>query len=102
MNIVNTNSKEFRIVATTSRGGAILKKFITKFVPPGNNIVTNDWTGYNFLNDNGYIRYEHSHGAGDFAEGEESNAHSEGLWGNLKGDIFSKYHSIPAKIFFIF
>ena len=103
MNIVNTNSKEFRIVATTTgREGDILKKFITKFVPPDNNIVTDGWVSYNFLNDNGYARYEHNHGSGDFGEGEESTSHSEGLWDNIKGDIISTYYSIPCKDFLYF
>ncbi len=75
MNIVNTNSKEFRIVATTTRDWNILKKFITKLVPLGNKIVTDSWAIYNFLNDNGYVRYEHNHGEGDFCVGEESTSH---------------------------
>ena len=68
MNIVNTNSKEFRIVATTTRDWDILKKFITKLVPLGNKIVTDSWAVYDFLNNNGYVRYEHNHGEGEAEE----------------------------------
>ena len=102
LNVVNTDSKEFRIVATTSRDGEILKKFITKFVPSDSKIVTDGWSGYNFLNDNGYVRYEHNHGAGDFGEGKESTSHYEGLWVKLKEDIISTYHCIPCKNFLYF
>ena len=71
-------------------------------MPTGSKIVTDGWPGYNFLNDNGYVRYEHNHDAGDLGEGEESTSHSEGLWGNLKGDIISTYHCIPCKDFLYF
>ena len=54
LDIVNTNTKYFRILASKNRDADTLQEFISKFVPAGNNIVTDGWTGYNFLNKNGY------------------------------------------------
>ena len=57
LNLVNTNTKDFRIVATKNGDEATLRKFITKFISPSNNIVA-DWRrGCNFLVNNGYLYY---------------------------------------------
>jgi len=102
LNIINTSTKEFRILATKNRDGNTLKKFIMKYVPPGNNIVTDGWSGYNFLNRNGYIRYEHNHAQGNFGRGVQSTSHSENIWNIFKSDIKANYKSIPCKDFLLF
>ena len=62
LNIINTINKEYRISITLSRDTPHLKKFINTYIPPGNNIITNRWSSYNFLNNLGYRRLEHNHG----------------------------------------
>ena len=42
LNIINTINKEFRIAVTLSIDTHNLKKFITTYVPQGNNIITED------------------------------------------------------------
>ena len=58
VNVINTNTKEFRLEVTKSREAINLKKLklISKFIPPGNYIITDGWSGYNWLNDHGYTR----------------------------------------------
>ena len=60
LNLVNTTTKDFRLVVTKNRNTKTLQKFICKYVPPGNNIVTDRWNGYNFLNNIGYTRPLHA------------------------------------------
>ena len=45
-----------------SRDTPHLKKFITTYAPPGNNIITEGCNSYNFLNNLGYLRLNHNHG----------------------------------------
>ena len=40
----NTINKEYRISINLSRDTAHLKKFITTYVPPGNNIIIEGWS----------------------------------------------------------
>lgn len=64
MGLINTSSKEFRILATKNNDSQTLKNFITKFIPSGSNIITESWIGYNFLGQNEYASYQHIHTAG--------------------------------------
>ena len=64
--MINTINKEFRIAVTLSRDTHNLKKFIATYVPQGNNIISDRWSAYNFLNDLGYCRLEHNHGRHDW------------------------------------
>ena len=43
-----------------------MKEFITKYIPRGNNIITDGFSAYNFLNYNnsGYRHFRHIHGGG--------------------------------------
>ena len=40
LDIVNTDTKDFRILTVKNHDSDTLQNFITKFVPTGNNIVT--------------------------------------------------------------
>lgn len=100
LNIINTATKEFRIMVTLNRDTANLKKFITYFVPAGNNIITDKWSAYNFLNELGYRRVEHDHGRHDWGYGYESTSHSENIWNVLQSEIKQTYRSIQNKDFF--
>ena len=68
------------------RNSSVLKRFIIENVEEGNNIITDRWTGYNFLDHPGskYIRIVHNNGAVDFGFGFISTSHIEGLWSHLK------------------
>ena len=77
------------------------KILLLNFIPTGNNIVTDGWIGYNFLNNIGYTRYEHNHGRGDWGNGEESTS-SETIWSVLKGGIIDTYKAIQNKDFMFF
>ena len=99
LNLVNTTTKDFRLVVTKNRNTETLQKFICKYIPPGNNIVTDGWNGYNFLNNIGYTRYMHNHSRGDFGRGRESTSYAETLWSQLKDGIKSTYKTIQNKDF---
>ena len=100
LNIINTVNKDFRINVTLSRDTPNLKKFITYFVPPGNNIITDGWSSYNFLNELGYSRLEHNHGRHSWGYGYESTPHSENIWNVLEAEIKQTYRSIQNKDFY--
>ena len=102
VNVIDTNTKEFRLEVTKSREAINLKKFISKFIPPGNFIITDGWAGYSWLNDNGYERLEHNHGRNDWGSGNEATSHSENIWNVLKDEIKSTYKSIQNKNFLYF
>ena len=95
---INTQSKEFRLEGVYERNGENIKKFITKYIESGNNIITDGWSGYNFLNNNpSYNNICHILGGGDFGFGIQSTSHIESLWSQLKSNIKSCYHVIPNK-----
>ena len=102
LNIINTNTKDFCFEVTKSREATKLKKFITKYVPEGNYIITGGWSVYNWLNNNGYVRLEHNHGRNDWGEGNETTSHSENIWNVLKAEIKSTYKSKQTKDFLYF
>ena len=62
--LVNTRNKNFRIEAVKSRDSDILEKIIRHHVGIGNNIVTDGWGAYNWMNslNSGYHRIIHIHG----------------------------------------
>ena len=96
---VNNNTKDFRLEGVLSRDSAILKKFVHKYIPQGNNIVSDQWAGYNFLDlpDSGYRHFSHNHGDGSFGLGLQSTSHIESIWGVLKQKIHVTYNSFPSK-----
>ena len=56
LDIIDNSKKDFRLEGTILRDSETLKKFVKKFVTPGNTIVTEGWSGYSFLEDEDYIR----------------------------------------------
>lgn len=66
--VVDTsNNFNFRCNISKIRNNVYLKKFIAKYIKRGNNIITEGWSGYSFLNYNnsGYIHISYNHGAGN-------------------------------------
>ena len=64
-----------------------LKSFIFNHIKENNNIITDGWPAYNFLDDNA-INYKHEvyiHGhQGNFGFGEHSNSYVEEVRGILR------------------
>ena len=47
--IIDNEKKDFRLEITNIRNEEILKQIITTHIKPGNVVVTDGWSGYNFL-----------------------------------------------------
>jgi len=95
---INTQAKAFRLEGVNERNAVIIKNFINKYIETSNNIFTEGWSGYNFLNNNiNYNHITHIHGGRDFGFGIQSTSHIESLWSILKSNIKSCYHVIPNK-----
>jgi hypothetical protein len=100
---INNHTKDFRIEATYTRYSEHLRKLVFNFISKGNIIITDGWSGYNFLNLN--LDYEyiiHNHGGGDFGFGITSTSYIESLWSNIQSKIKSIYHIIPSSKFISF
>ena len=93
-NVNNYINNNFRIVIRNNREAPTLKTFITKYIPSGNNLVTDGWKGYDWANrpNSGYTRYTHIHGRHDFGEGNESTSYVESLWSEVKSKINNTYN----------
>ena len=67
LGMTNNTTKDFRVVATKIRDTIHLKEFITRYISPGNKIITDGWAGYDWADspNSGYIRYRHIHGQDD-------------------------------------
>ena len=65
--IINNSTKDYRIEATFQRDVNTMKEFITKYTIRGNNIITDGFSAYNFLNYNnsGYRHFRHINGKED-------------------------------------
>ena len=104
LGIINNQSKTFRLEAALNRSEARLKKFILKYVPIGNTIISDGWAGYRFL-DSGNSGYHHivtNHSIGNFAYDMQSSFHIEAIWNILKSKIKSTYYVIPQMNMFHF
>jgi len=52
------------------------------YLEPGNTIITDGWSGYNFLDEMAeYTHDKHIHGGGDFGFGLNSTSHIEIILG---------------------
>ena len=49
LGIIDNQTKDFRLNISLKRDQNVLKSFITRYVEPGNTIITDGWSGYNFL-----------------------------------------------------
>lgn len=73
-------------------------------IPTGNNILTDWWAGYEWIEDtnSGYRRYSHIHGCNNFGHGISSMSHIESIWSQLKYQIKTIYKTIPSLNFLYF
>ena len=96
-------TKHFRVKATKSRDAATLEKFLINYIQPGNTIIWDGWSGYQFIDGlNGFTRITYNHNVGDFGYGLALTFHIEALWAILKSKIKDSYHIIPSKKFISF
>ena len=102
--IVNCNTRKLRLEITHLRTADIMKKIIFKHIKRGNIIVSDGWTGYNWISniEYGYIHSVHNHGHGDFGLGLDSTSNIENIWAYLKSLIKRIYNNIPIKNFILF
>ena len=86
------------------RGSETLEKIIRHHIPPGNNVITNKWGSYSWMNNphSGYNRIIHIHGNRDFWFGEESTSHIKSVWGDIKRILIGIYTAVrPENIVFL-
>ncbi len=97
-------SKDFTVVVSKSPGQEATKKFITRYIPKGNNIVTKvgQVTNGLIIGNSGYTLFEQKLKRNDFGYGIESTSHVESIWGQLKSQNKSTYYIyFQIKIFYI-
>ena len=102
--LINTETKDFRIEAVLERNSEILEKIIRHHVSIGNNIITDGWSGYNWMDNpnSGFHRIIHVHGLHDFGHGAESTSHIESVWGDMKRLLTKLYVSVKSENFIYF
>ena len=102
--LINTETKDFRIEAVLERNSEILEKIIRHHVSIGNNIITDGWSGYNWMDNpnSGFHRIIHVHGLHDFGHGAESTSHIESVWGDMKRLLKKIYISVKSENFIYF
>ena len=64
---IETTTKELRIDIIHGRNATNIEKFIKKYIPPNNYVITDGWSGYQWMNRNNsqYHHIIYSHTAGD-------------------------------------
>ena len=74
--------KDFHTALTKNSDADTLEKFIRRMIPEGNNIVTDGWAGYNWMDsdDSGYRRYQNIHDHNYFVQRLESTSYIESIW----------------------
>lgn len=84
--LINTPTKYFRIEEVTERTTNNIEKIIRHNISECNNIITDDITSSNWLNNgnSGYNHIIHIHLQNDFGHGEESTSYIEFVWADLK------------------
>ena len=104
LGIIDNSSKDFHLEAVFNRDAITIKSFISKNVEIGNNIVSDCYSLYNYLDNNnvGYNHIRHIHGRRDFGIGIQSTSHVESIWAQIKSKLKESYHVIPPNNFMLF
>ena len=82
-----------------------MKLFINNHIKKENNIITDGWLAYNFLDKKNSHYYHEVHvycPIGQFEFGKYNISHIEGVWSLLKRQIKKLYSQIPNKNFLLF
>lgn len=77
--------------------GKTLSPIIRRFVKPGSRIFTDEYIGYNSLEESEYTHSVVHHQAKEFAVGDAYTNTIEGFWSQLKRMILGIYHFVSAK-----
>ena len=64
--IIDNIEKDFLLEAVFNRDESSIKKYISMYIETGNNICSDGWATYNYLDNelSGYHHYRHVHGGG--------------------------------------
>ena len=84
---VNNETRNIRCDIFYTRNTADMKLFINNHIKKENNIITDGWSAYNFLDNNNshYYHEVHVHGPnGQFWFGQHRKSHIEDVWRLLK------------------
>ena len=102
--LIDTNNKYFRIEAVKDRGTETMKKIICHHIDIGNNIITDGWGSYQWLDNPiyGYRRIIYIHGNLDFGFTHESTSQIESVWSDLKRLLSKIYTAIQSSNFIYF
>ena len=94
---IETKYRRIRLKITLNRNAKTIEEFIYNNFKEGTHFTHDDWTGYNFLNNNiNYSQESQNHGRGDFEEGYHSISHIEFLWANLTKILTTLYGFLPG------
>lgn len=102
--MLDTNTKEFRLVPTFSRESNTLKDIVLRYIRPGNTLITDAWSGYNWISqpNSGFHHITHNHRYGQFGYADESTSHIKQLQSSLKWFFKRIYVSITGEHFILF
>ena len=102
--MIDTNTKEFRLVPIVSRDSNTLIDIVLRYIRPGNTLINDAWSGYNWISQPNsefhHIIHNHRHGQVGYAV--VSISHIEQLWSRLKGLFKRIYVSITGEHFILF
>ena len=101
----NNKTGNIRLDIFKTRNQKELKIFINNHINKNSNIITDGWSGYDFLDtdDTEYDHEVHVHGyGGNFGFGQHSTSYIEGIWGTVKSYITRIYNKIPDLNFILF
>ena len=103
--LVNNKTRNIRCDIFKTRNTSNMNLFIFNHIKNDNNIITDGWPAYSFLDDED-VPYTHEifiHGPnGQFGFGPHSTSHIEGVWSLLKRQIKKLYSNIPHNNFLLF
>ena len=79
--MIDTHTKEFRLVPTFSRDSNTFKDIVLRYIRPGNTLITDVWSGYNWISqpNSGFHHIIHNLGHGQFGYADESTSHIKQL-----------------------
>lgn len=101
----NNKTGNIRIDLFNTRTENDMKTFIYNHINKNNNIITDGWSSYNFLDwpDSGYTHETFVHGPnGNFGFGVHCTSQIESVWSTLQSYIKRIYNIIPDENFILF
>ena len=103
--VKNNKTGNIRIDLYRTRNENDIKNFINNHIKINNNIITDGWPSYNYLDlpNSGYTHERFIHGPnGNFGFGQHSTSQIEGVWSTLKSYIKMIYDIIPDDNFILY